>query len=326
MDSPKILVKKSSQKEKQTLVDLMSLTDSSIKHGFFETSLPVFSTTMASLPPQPLKPKFRSHSLPNSANSSPGRPSMMFKKNIKVGILESPCQASNLTLKDHHLQQENNLRRSKSCGERQAYEPSDEFDLWSLKPSTVEHTNRSSLNEIQSIIDGMIVSNESHGNVSKGELPDRSLSSCEDSLESETEEGFKCNALCLYLPSFGKSKQLKARKKGQAMEGAIVSKRVSLEKFEFGSWASSSLFHEIEGRDSKSTSTYFDLPMELIKWNANDVDAPISSAFVFEKDHHRVLKNVSSRISYLASQESYTTPSLRKAREDFNAFLEAQSA
>ncbi|MED6121036.1 hypothetical protein PIB30_026248 [Stylosanthes scabra] len=324
MDSPKTLVKKSSKKEKQTLVDLMSLKDSSIKHGFFETYLPSFGTTMASLPPQPLKKKFRSHSLPNSPNSSPGIHSVMFKKNIKLGILESPCQASNLTLKDHRLQQEIYLRRSKSCGERQPYEPSDEFDLWPLKSSIVEHANRSHLNQIQSINVDRIISNDSHDNFSKGELLDRSLSSCEDSLELESEEGFKCNALCLYLPSFGKSKQLKARKKGQAMEGAIVSKRVSLEKFECGSWASSTLFHEIEGRDSKSSSTYFDLPMELIKWNANDVDAPISSAFVFEKNHNSFLKNVSSRTSYLASQE--TTPSLRKAREDFNAFLEAQSA
>ncbi|XP_057756041.1 uncharacterized protein LOC130975237 [Arachis stenosperma] len=322
MDSPKILVKKSSQKEKHTVVDPMTLEDSSFNHGFFETSHTIFSTTMAFLPLRPLKPKFLSHSLPNSANSSPGLTSAMFKKNTKVAIWESRHQASNLTLKDHHLQQEINLRRSKSWGERWDYELSDELDLWLLKSSIAKHANRSPLNEIQSISAGIIVSNESCGSFSKEKPLDRNLSGGDGSLEPE--EGFKCNALCLHLLSFGKSKQLKERKKGQEMEGALVSRRVSLEKFECGSWASSTLFQEIEGRDSKSTSTYFDLPMELIKWNANDVDAPISSAFVFEKDHDRVLNNGSSRTS-LDSQESYISPRLRKAREDFNAFLEAQN-
>ena len=348
MDSPKISVKESSQKEKQTVVDPMSLKESSIKQGFFETSLPIFSTTKAAIdlqppPLRPPKPKFLSLSLPNSANSSPRLTSGVFKKKSKARSMESPCQASNLTLKHHHLQQEINLRRSKSCGEGRASAPSDEFDLWLTKLSVVEHDNWSS-SGIWCISAGIIAPNKLPGSFSKIEAIDRSPASGKDPLEVAADKGFKCSALCLYLPGFGKAKPIKARKEGQEMEGAIISRTVSLEKFECGSWASSALFHEIAGGDSKST--YFDLPMELIKSNANDVDAPITSAFVFEKDLKGALKNGSSRtsgrrldmsprhirfstsssISCSTSPTSCITPRLRKAREDFNAFLEAQSA
>ncbi|KAE9614522.1 hypothetical protein Lal_00012276 [Lupinus albus] len=240
--------------------------------------------------------KFLSLSLPNSANSSPHR-------------------ASNLTSKQQEIQ----LMRSKSCREGRARAPSDEFYLWS---SNASHANFSRTRAM----------NENHTN--------------DNDLRRSTEKGFKCNALCLFLPGFGKTKMVKSRKDGseEIIEG-VISRTVSMEKFECDSWASSALFHEIEGGDSMN-SPFYDLPMELIKYNANDINATIKSAFVFEKDLKGVLKNSStstsapkseastrhvrfsmpSSTSHNASPASCITHNARKTRENFNAFLEAQSA
>lgn len=175
-----------------------------------------------------------------------------------------------------------------------------------------------------------------HNSFSKTEAIRESSVSDKD-METYEDEGFKCSALCLYLPGFGKAKAVKSRKEGSEMEGGVTSRTVSLEKFECGSWVSSALFHEIEG--DLMSSNYFDLPMELIKCSANDVHAPVTSAFVFEKDLkavpkigssrkslHHVRLSASSSISKPASPASWITPRLRKAREDFTLFLEAQSA
>lgn len=327
MDQPKISIKESSQKEKQIVVNAHTLKESSINQGSYDT---------ASL--QPSRPKFPSLSLPNSANSSPLFPSTLMKRKSKSGVVESPCQASssNMTLNHHYLlQEEIHLRKSKSCGEGRASAcaPFDEFDLWLTKPSVVVehdhmHHHHHSFSKTEAII------KESH--VSSKEL------------ETNADEGFfKCSALCMYLPGFGKAKPIKTKKEGSEIDG-VVSRTVSLDKFECGSWTSSTLFHEIE-RDS--TNSYFDLPMELIKCSGtnDDVHAPVTSAFVFEKDLKGVLKSGSSNRAASAARKSdasphhvrfsissstphpsspalCNTPCLRKAREDFNAFLEAQSA
>lgn len=331
MDEHKISIKESLQKEKQIVVDPLSLKGSSTKQGFFGTAQPTVSTTLAAtdlhLPPlQPPKQNFLSLSLPNSASSSPQFTSTTLLKKKSIGeSLESPHQASNLTSKDQHLLQGINIRRSKSCGEGRGRLSSDEFDLWLTKPTAVEHDNRSRVSFSKTEAD-----NES------------SISGMEP--ETPADEGFKCSALCLYLPGFGKAKAIKARKEESEMEG-VISRTVSLEKFKCGSWASSALFHEIEGGDPMNSS-YFDLPMELINCSANDVHAPVTSAFVFEKDLKGVLKNGSARASarktkasprhvrfstssptsHPASPASCIVPPLRKAIEDFNTFLEAQSA
>ncbi|CAL0313045.1 unnamed protein product [Lupinus luteus] len=239
--------------------------------------------------------KFLSLSVPNSANSSPNR-------------------ASNLTSKQHEIQ----LMRSKSCREGRARAPSDEFYLWS--------------------------SNTSHANFSRTQAIDENHEDNND-LRTRAEKGFRCNALCLFLPGFGKTKMVKSRKDGSEIIEGVISRTVSMEKFECASWASSALFHEIEVGDSMN-SPFYDLPMELIKSSANDVNVPIKSAFVFEKDLKGVLKNSSTSISapksegsprhvrfstststsHNASPASCITHNARKTRENFNAFLEAQSA
>ncbi|KAG5099489.1 hypothetical protein JHK82_044541 [Glycine max] len=276
---------------------------------------------------QPPKPKFLSLSLPNSANSSP---STLMEKKPKHRSIESPCQASTLIhqqqqtlipldevdymdqMQDDQLQ-DMQLRRSKSCGEgRASCAPSDEFDLWWAKPGAVERNNmhRNSFSKTEAIL-----------------VSGKNVETCED-------EGFKCTALCMYLPGFGKAKAVKTRKElGSEVEGcAVISRTVSLEKFECGSWASSALFHEINIEGDPINSSYFDLPLELIKCSANDVHSPVTSAFVFEKDLKTGFSTKSPRHvrfstpSKPASPASCITPRLRKAREDFTAFLEAQSA
>ncbi|XP_027348018.1 uncharacterized protein LOC113859443 [Abrus precatorius] len=326
MDGPKISMKENEQKEKRIVMDALSQNASSTKHRTFESALPNVSTSLVvtdlhrAISLQPPNPKLLSHSLPNSANSSPMFTSNLMKKKSNGGrSVESPCQASSI-LKHKCLVQEMHLRRSKSYGEGRAYASLDEFDLWLVKPSTAEqHDN---------IHHGSFSITEA---IKEGPVNGKDMESCE-------EEGFKCSALCLYLPGFGKAKAVKARKEGSEMGGAI-SRTVSLEKFECGSWASSALCHEIEGDPMNS---YFDLPMELIKCSANDVHAPVTSAFVFEKGLKGVLKTGSSRTSgrksdtsplhvgfstsHTASAASCISPRLRKVKEDFNAFLEAQSA
>ncbi|XP_027919772.1 uncharacterized protein LOC114178205 [Vigna unguiculata] len=261
------------------------------------------ATDLHRLSLQPPKPKFPSLSLPNSTNSTP---STLMKKKLKQRIIESPCQGGTL-MHQHNQLQEMHLRRSRSCGEGRTRAPSDEFDLWWAIPNAVECDNM-------------------HQNsFSKTEATRDNLVSCKD-VEAYEEEGFKCSALCLFLPGFGKGKPVKMRKEGSVMEGAVISRTVSLEKFECGSWASSALFHEIEG--DPMNSSYFDLPLELMKCSASDVHAPVASAFVFEKDFKGLPKTGSSTKSpqHVRFSTSSSTPRLSKAREDFTAFLEAQGA
>ncbi|KAL5063459.1 hypothetical protein RYX36_025196 [Vicia faba] len=270
------------------------------------------------------KPKFMSLSLPNSANSSP---LLTSKRKPKGEIIESRRQDSNLTLKQQCMLQEFILRKSKSCGEgRASLSPFDEFDHRLIKPKAAKHDNNN------------------HESFFKSEAIKESYAS-DNEHETIADKGFKCSALCMYLPGFGKGKSGKPKKEGLEMEGTI-SRTVSLEKFECGSWSSSKLFNDIE---TDHTSSYFDLPLELINGNnTNDVHLPITSTFVFEKNLKGVLKNGSSkpngrksdtsphqvRFSMSSSTSRYpppsppiscNTPSLINAKDDFNAFLEANT-
>ena len=330
-DELKFPIKESLQKERQILVDPMSLKELCTPLSPVVTA----SEAMALYPPplQPPKPKFLSISLPNSANSSPrSASSALSKKKSEENCAESPCQATNTAKKHQQLLQELQFSRSKSCGQGRACQPSDDFDLWLTKPHSMQvgHDNgsrdSSSFYKTEAIKGSPKRNNKKH--------------------MERLDDGFKCSALCLYLPGFGKAKPVKARKEELEME-SVISRTVSLEKFECGSWASSAIINEIEGDDSKSC--YFDLPVELIKFSANDANSPVKAAFVFDKHLKGVLKNGNTRASGIKSENasprhvrfstsssstsshptspaSCITPRLRKARDEFNAFLEAQSA
>ncbi|XP_039069703.1 uncharacterized protein LOC120216305 [Hibiscus syriacus] len=120
-----------------------------------------------------------------------------------------------------------------------------------------------------------------------------------------------------------------------------ISRTVSLEKFECGSWASSTIIPDLDVDEGDSMNTYFDLPLKLIKNIRNNSSLPVSAAFMFDdKDVKGVLKNGSTQTrstgrkshessssryvrfttscptSYPASAASCITPRLRKARDN----------
>ncbi|XP_057971458.1 uncharacterized protein LOC131160123 [Malania oleifera] len=295
------------QKEKQILVDPVSVKEST-------------GPKMVAIdrPPDllPARPKFLSSSLPNSASSSPRFASNMLK-NKKW---RNQSQAHNLNLTLH-------LDRSKSCGTgRSSCALADELDLWVRNRSNIADANFCGRSEANYKDAG--IGNSRGGDNGNG--------------SSRDDDGFKCGALCLFLPSLGRGKPVKARKEEVVLETQnVISRTVSLEKFECGSWSSSAIINDmVAEEDGESANLYFDLPTELIRSGFNEASSPVSAAFVFEKDHRKgVLKSVrgggksqesSRHVRFSAaspvSSPSCITPRLRKAREDFNAFLEAQSA
>ena len=325
-DRPYDFEKESLQKEKQISVDPISLQGSSMGKESFKLMLP----------PLPPAKGFLSCSLPNSASSSPRFNSALLKKKSRGRSKANPRQVSNLTrhhsAADDHvltpLHRETYLQRSKSCHEGRARASADDFELWLTKPNSIEYDKKYDI-----CFSKTEDNKDSHKNAR--------------SMDGGDEE-FKCGALCLFLPSFGKGKPVRAKKEVVDIEHVVnienvISRRVSLEKFECGSWASSAITHDSED-DSKSL--YFDLPLELIRTSVNDAHSPVTAAFFFDNDKKGVLKNGSARStakksdelprhvrcslssprSYPTSPASCITPRLRKAREEFNAFLEAQGA
>nr|XP_023919268.1 uncharacterized protein LOC112030839 [Quercus suber] len=325
-DLPYDFEKERLQKEKQISVDPISLQGSSMGKASFKLMLP----------PLPPAEGFLSCSLPNSANSSPRFNSAPLKKKSRDGSKANPRQVSNLARQhsaaDDHvlspLQRETYLQRSKSCYEGKARALADDFELWLTKPNSIEYDHKYDIS------------------FSKTE-PSKDSHKYTRSMGGGDEE-FKCGALCLFLPGFGKGKPVRAKKEVVDIEHVVnienvISRSVSLEKFECGSWASSAITHDSED-DSKSL--YFDLPLELIRTSVNDAHSPVTAAFFFDNDKKRVLKNGSARSTAKKSDESpchvrfslssprshptspasCITPRLRKAREEFNAFLEAQGA
>ncbi|CAN0911773.1 hypothetical protein LINGRAHAP2_LOCUS27043 [Linum grandiflorum] len=235
--------------------------------------------------------------LPPPAPNSP-RFGLWMKKKFR--------HASPRQLHQAKISHETHLRRSKSCAEGRS-SGVDELYVWFKNP----------------------------------DKPDAKSSSSGTKKRKEEEE-FKCGVLCLYLPGFGggKVKPVTERK-----EEVIISRTMSLEKFECGSWASSGIINgEVE---DSSTRFYYDLLMEMIRLGGNEMDSPVTAGFVFENDRKGVLKkqNGSTTPNRKSSEESSSarqvwfsrsasnpsspamciTPRLRKAREEFNAFLEAEA-
>ncbi|KFK31620.1 hypothetical protein AALP_AA6G136600 [Arabis alpina] len=150
------------------------------------------------------------------------------------------------------------------------------------------------------------------------------------------EDGFKCNALCLYLPGFGKGKPVRSLRKDDSSSftqtttttssasssvtvsrtvsvrettttTTVISARASMEKFDCGSYTSDSTGDEGGG--------HFDLPSELIKSGSgeNDQDDPVSTAFVFDKEPiEKEIKGV-LKVSGSSNRRSMET-SLRHVR------------
>ncbi|KAL3833837.1 hypothetical protein ACJIZ3_008573 [Penstemon smallii] len=309
--------------------------------------------------------KLRSNSFLSCSFPNPGCSSPLFdltvspklKKKSKNHQGRAPVMARQHSVAINNLERlrETHIQRSKSCGEGRLTQPSVDFDLW----PPVKNENQEQREE------GKVMFHKKGSNIQR---------------ESSYEEKFKCGAMCLFLPGFGKGKPVRApsireesireelRPESENKMGRVdimVSQRVSLEKFECGSWRSSAVINNEDQDGDVASSLFFDLPVELIRCsNVNDTESPVTTAFLFDnnKDHLRqppkgVLKNTASNVNNNTtsglpnrksqdspnssrhvrfstssptkcptSPTSCITPRLRQARDDFNAFLEAQSA
>ncbi|KAK4364201.1 hypothetical protein RND71_015559 [Anisodus tanguticus] len=286
--------------------------------------------------PLPLPPskKFLSNSLPNSTTSSPRFASNSSKKRTKNQNHQPSPLSNNPLARQHSVAltnlerlKENHLRRSKSCGEGRSTAPPEKHVLGFTKVNnnSVKHVEASKVSKVLY---------KSSGD--------------EDKVES-IDQKFKCGAMCLFIPGLGKAKQVRARRVEPEIVpdiglGHSVSRKVSLEKFECGSWTSSAIINDEE--NDESNNLFFDLPIELIQYSDDkDTCSPVTTGFVFDKEPKGVLKNSTTaaktadrklnesttrhvRFSTSSpdsgSPTSCMTPRLRRAREDFNALLEAQ--
>ncbi|XP_010441845.1 PREDICTED: uncharacterized protein LOC104724965 isoform X2 [Camelina sativa] len=152
------------------------------------------------------------------------------------------------------------------------------------------------------------------------------------------EDGFKCNALCLYLPGFGKGKPIRSSRKDDSSSftrtttttmsssstitvsrtvsvrestttTTVISARASMEKFDCGSYTS-------ESGGEEGGNHFYDLPSELIKSGSgdNDHDDPVSAAFVFDKEPvEKEIKGV-LKVSGSKNRKSMESSSLRQVR------------
>lgn len=246
------------QKEKQISVDPISLrkTNSRLLLPPIITGPKVTGMHPPPLLP-PAKPKFLSSSLPNSATSSPRFGSILSKKKLRNQFQAvSPLQV------DH-------MQRSKSCGEGRDCAPAmDEFNFRFSKGNGAKHGSKQ------------------YDSFRKTEAANKSGEENVRNMDAHNDE-FKCGSLCMFLPGFGKGKPVRPRKEAE-MEN-VISRTVSLEKFECGSWSSSAIMHGNDDLDAMNL--YFDLPLELIRSTVNDANSPVTTAFVFNKDRKGVLKN-----------------------------------
>ncbi|XP_009593250.1 uncharacterized protein LOC107815240 [Nicotiana tabacum] len=350
MSKPKLLLKKESLgSAKQISVDPISLKESNELAITHPKTQPL---TIPDIPSTPNK-KFLSSSLPNSTALSPEFVSK--KKKNQFTQLPSPLSSTNHLARQHshsvaltnlHRLREIHLQRSKSCGEGRASAPPEEFDIWFAPNNNVKHV--AAAEDTNKLNNNSSFQESSEGVRTDGTYKGKMLEG------RNQEEKFKCGALCLFIPGLGKG--IKHIRSGRRQEsgitvsssemGHVVSRTVSLEKFECGSWTSSAAIMNDVG--DSSNNMFFDLPMELIRCSTvnDDTLSPVTTAFVFDKEVKGVLKNTttttthrkshesarhvrfstSSPTSYPPSPTSCITPRILKAREDFTTFLEAQSA
>ncbi|KNA14253.1 hypothetical protein SOVF_109190 [Spinacia oleracea] len=296
-----VLSRNSSEREKQISVDPISLQGSTttIRQASFRlVSPPTNSINYGSGPNASPPPKLKFV----STNSSPESASK--KMNRVQSVMD-----------DVHLAMaESNTRKSKSLGEGRTSGPADDFDLWLEKSN--QHSAKDQSNS---------TNNNKHfnGGLSKPPLgpgnADRHNSTMKKSKSRDSdypEDKFKCGKLCLFLPR-GKGKTVRSISSTSTVltqascktEPMAISRRVSLEKFECGSWASS-----LDNDEGESANLFFDLPMELLRCSVSDMQSPVTAAFVFDNDDDN------------GNHDNNNNNNKDKDIEvDFNAFLEAQS-
>ncbi|KAG9133592.1 hypothetical protein Leryth_025430 [Lithospermum erythrorhizon] len=341
-DKQKILLKKESMgSEKQISVDPVSLRESSNQQQTVMYPPITCPTTNQMIPLAPRRrTNFASQSLLNSVSSSPRVVPNVTKRNQKHchSVSSSLQRQDSIALANLDRLWEIHLQRSKSCGQGRPSGPLEDFDLWvTSKPVNVQ--NEPNDDEYTNFHFNNYATNVGNN-----------VTTVDDRTDT-IDEKFKCKAICLHLPAFGKVKPVRARRQSsdvsQAKEeetGHVVSKRASLEKFECASLDSSAFIND---DDEDTSNLFFDLPLELIKCSISDTHSPVTTGFVFDKEPKGVLKNsnsnssvkckstdssvrhvrfsTSSPISYPESPTYCVVPSMCNARDDFSIFIEAQS-
>lgn len=347
----------SMQKERQISVDPISLQGSTIRQASFRlVSPPKYGSRLnPPVPSPPPKLKFVSVSLPGSAGSSPSSKGKRSKASSKAKSNLSRMQSA---MDDSHLaMREAESRRSKSCGEARSSNPVvDDFDLWLENSSTDLKGAMKANNSIpQHSVSHKFSkpprgpSRENQHQMSKSRRDDQDF----------PEDGFKCGKLCLFLPRKGKPVRSSSSASTQIVsqvsqisrvtEPVVISRTVSLERFECGSWGSIG-----EKNEGESPNLFFDLPMELLRCSVSDMQSPVTAAFLFDDDNddsNKVIRKDKEPIGVSKgtpkmdrrkSQDSmrhgrFSTSSptsgpsspiktpLDQATDDFEAFLEAQA-
>ncbi|KAL7613419.1 hypothetical protein Lser_V15G06571 [Lactuca serriola] len=299
----KMSINGSSDAEKQVSIDPRSMRETTQKSR---------SSPIKALPSFPTTYKFL-----NTSGSLPNSPRIGGSSRIRDDSRnQTPDHNTSLSRSPLTSLSNNRLQRSKSGGEHRSSVPYSGCEPWVSVNTSGEQMSSTKNGNGQN---GRTI-------VKKGKKPN--------------DMDFKCGALCLFLPGFGKGKPVRARRVEPEGSRQIISQRISLEKFECGSWRSSAIHCD----DEHSTTLYFDLPLELIRTSVSDTSLPMNSAFVFNKGGVKgVLKTKAGSVERKSQEDRHVrfstssptsqptsptciTPRLRKAREDFNAFLEAQSA
>ncbi|CAL5053446.1 unnamed protein product [Urochloa decumbens] len=187
-----------------------------------------------------------------------------------------------------------------------------------------------------------------------------------DKMLAAADEGFTCGALCMFIPGFSRKKPaasvftaagtavssgMQRQPSGLRPRRGSASRVASLERFECGSWSPPPPPLPAAGETDCAAT-------EVAKTScaADDAEAPVKMAFVFDGEvpsaaaaaTRGILKNSASsrlvdsarpstssqrhvRFSTASASASCPTspcitPRLARARAEFNAFLEAQSA
>ncbi|XP_057548391.1 uncharacterized protein LOC130826815 [Amaranthus tricolor] len=304
-----ILTNDTSEREKQISVDPISLQGpSTIRQASFRL---VSAPNKGLDPSAPPKLKFVSTSLPSSTSSSPESLSKKIHKKLHeqhAGVVPRNNLVKMQSMMDdaYLAMVEANTQKSKSFGDGRTSGVVDDFELW------LEKSSQSSKSDQRSSYSNKI------GGFSKPPLGpgnmDRHSSTIKKSKSRESncpEDGFKCGKLCLFLPR-GKGKPVRSISSTSTMTQVscktnplAISRRVSLEKFECGSWASS-----LENEEGESTNLFYDLPMELLRCSVSDMQSPVTAAFVFDND---------------GDNDKNEKENDNDIEMDLHAFLEAQS-
>lgn len=307
VEQPLPLLKKehSFQRERQISIDPVSLMGPTIRQASFHlVSPPKPGSFDLQLPLPPPKLKFLSASLPSSATSSPNSTSnsSFLKKAWKTQNDNNhfPRPFTHLSSMEtgSYLS-----RKSKSMSEgRHSIAQLDDFDLLFSNLSPSHQAKPISISKQSS-------------NVEKGR----------DSIDRE--HTFRCGKLCIFLPrsstkakpvhktkpifepkpiiksnpnsnpiitepkpvpnSARESRRSDTKEEEMSMSVAAISKRFSLEKFEWGSSSSSSSSEGVlVNREDEEMmgSMFFDLPVELLRCSVSDMQSPVTAAFVFEDE------------------------------------------